>query len=465
MKRFAKLLSVVLALALVAGMFALTACGDKEPEHQHTYAESWSTSDSKHWHESTCEHKGLKNNEAAHDKKGADGSCSVCGYKPHVHTYAEEWSKDATNHWHAASCEHTTLMKDKAKHDANGEGGGCGVCGWKPEHQHVYNTNWSINSQKHWKIATCAHKDLKSEEAAHTPDADGRCTVCKYKPHEDVYEYQWYDEYHWLRLRCSDKANCNSCDKGLNENIPKSKNRAKHTLDENGVCTVCGFVKRNPLYNNDCADTACTVCGGCMKRECVHSSEETHKFCGGDHAKTLEIEAEDAYVYRTDGNASILDHSENSRGCVHAEYANVKFTITVSKACTVTLKIRSGSISEKFTDKGAIFVNDADEPLATNARFAQTRTVEDHKCSMAWTTIGCISLKEGVNTIDVCQKDGGYQYHLDKIAILCGEDVTITYDKIDNSAITVNKNSGPMPKTDEDFDIPAAELKNKKYQA
>ena len=39
MKRFAKLLSVVLALALVAGMFALTACGDKEPEHQHTYAE------------------------------------------------------------------------------------------------------------------------------------------------------------------------------------------------------------------------------------------------------------------------------------------------------------------------------------------------------------------------------------------------------------------------------------------
>ena len=34
----------------------------------------------------------------------------------HVHTYADSWSKDENYHWHAATCEHTTEVKDKAAH-------------------------------------------------------------------------------------------------------------------------------------------------------------------------------------------------------------------------------------------------------------------------------------------------------------------------------------------------------------
>ncbi len=36
--------------------------------------------------------------------------------EPHEHTFAETWSSDATHHWHAATCEHTEEQSDKAVH-------------------------------------------------------------------------------------------------------------------------------------------------------------------------------------------------------------------------------------------------------------------------------------------------------------------------------------------------------------
>ncbi len=36
--------------------------------------------------------------------------------EPHEHTFAETWSSDATHHWHAATCEHTEEQSDKAEH-------------------------------------------------------------------------------------------------------------------------------------------------------------------------------------------------------------------------------------------------------------------------------------------------------------------------------------------------------------
>ena len=105
---------------------------DPADPHEHTYAEEWTTSETKHWHAATCVHDDKKD-EADHDfdEGVVSGSvktytCKVCEYKktetvsdpadPHEHTYAESWSTSETKHWHAATCGHDA-KKDEADHD------------------------------------------------------------------------------------------------------------------------------------------------------------------------------------------------------------------------------------------------------------------------------------------------------------------------------------------------------------
>lgn len=76
-----------------------------EPEHTHTYSEEWSSDETSHWHEATCEHTGEKSELGEHDTNGANGSCSVCGHVPSkipepdpgeddpVETDPNEWDK------------------------------------------------------------------------------------------------------------------------------------------------------------------------------------------------------------------------------------------------------------------------------------------------------------------------------------------------------------------------------------
>ena len=64
----------------------------------------------------------------------------------------------------------TTLYAQWTKTSSNGGGGGS-------SHSHRYSDEWSHDADKHWNAATCGH-DVKKNEAAHTTDADGLCSVC-----------------------------------------------------------------------------------------------------------------------------------------------------------------------------------------------------------------------------------------------------------------------------------------------
>jgi hypothetical protein len=48
--------------------------------------------------------------------------------KNHTHTYSEEWTTDYNYHWHEATCSHRALMKNKAAHTF--EDNTCTVCGY-----------------------------------------------------------------------------------------------------------------------------------------------------------------------------------------------------------------------------------------------------------------------------------------------------------------------------------------------
>lgn len=46
------------------------------------------------------------------------------------------------------------------------------------EHTHTFDTVWSQDAERHWHAAACGHPELRADDAAHTYDADGYCTVC-----------------------------------------------------------------------------------------------------------------------------------------------------------------------------------------------------------------------------------------------------------------------------------------------
>lgn len=132
------------------------------------------------------------------------------------HEFSSEWKNDETSHWHECMTKKHNDVADKADHTFDAgvvttpatettEGVltlTCTVCGFqktksidKLEHVHTFDmTKWSYDNDKHWHSATCAHTDLKKDEAEHawnegviTKPADYgvagektfTCTVCK----------------------------------------------------------------------------------------------------------------------------------------------------------------------------------------------------------------------------------------------------------------------------------------------
>ena len=94
MKSLKKIISLVLAIALIASMsFVFSSCdfnlggnggGDGQnggnEQHEHTFATEWSSDAENHWHNSTCGHTDEKSDMASHKDGDRDNLCDACGY-------------------------------------------------------------------------------------------------------------------------------------------------------------------------------------------------------------------------------------------------------------------------------------------------------------------------------------------------------------------------------------------------
>ncbi len=135
-------MSLVLAVLMLAAGVLFVACdeGEEEPPatHTHTWATEWSSDGESHWHACTGEgctaiadealhtwDEGEVTEQATYDAPGKEVfTCTVCGYEREEtiaqleHTYATEWTYDDDNHWHACTDEgYTDLKADVAAHD------------------------------------------------------------------------------------------------------------------------------------------------------------------------------------------------------------------------------------------------------------------------------------------------------------------------------------------------------------
>ena len=134
MKRNSITVLFSMALVLLLLLSVLTACKKK-----HDFSSEWKHDDIGHWHECMAKKHTDVADKADHTfdagvvttapTETAQGvrtyTCTVCGYQKtkaidkleHKHTFNENvWEKDETNHWHPATCAHTDLKKDEAQH-------------------------------------------------------------------------------------------------------------------------------------------------------------------------------------------------------------------------------------------------------------------------------------------------------------------------------------------------------------
>ena len=128
MKKFLK--RCMLVLLAVVGTFAFSGCLDDDEEggggttHTHTWASSWSSDSTHHWHKCTgtgCSEKSGKTNHTI-----TDDVCTVCGYDVgHTHTWSSEYQKNDTQHWKV--CTGCSEEKSRANHTYSGNT--CTACG------------------------------------------------------------------------------------------------------------------------------------------------------------------------------------------------------------------------------------------------------------------------------------------------------------------------------------------------
>ena len=135
MKRKSLFTILAIALMFVLSLSVLTACNKK-----HTYSSEWKFDETVHWHECMTKKHSDVADKADHTfdegvittppTEAAEGvktlTCTVCGYQttqsvPKLgHTFdMDNWKFDAQTHWHPATCAHTDLKKDEAEHAWN----------------------------------------------------------------------------------------------------------------------------------------------------------------------------------------------------------------------------------------------------------------------------------------------------------------------------------------------------------
>lgn len=221
----------------------------------------------------------------------------------HTHTWATEWSSDGESHWHACTGEGCTAIADEALHTwdegevttpATYDAAGvrtytCEVCGREREEaiaqlQHHYSTEWTYDDDNHWHACTDeGYEDLKADVAEHdwgdgevttpaTYDAPGvrtytcECGAIKTEDiaqlvHTYADEYSYNSTHHWYA--CVDEGY--NQEPGDNDYAFLRKDEAYHVfgegvLSEDGTyktytCEDCGYSKTSQIVTVEAGES------------------------------------------------------------------------------------------------------------------------------------------------------------------------------------------------------------------
>lgn len=174
MKRKTFIAIMAIAMVLVLSLAVLTACNNKK----HDFSSKWEYDETSHWHECmTKKHSdvadkadhtfdaGVVTTTPTEDAAGVKTlTCTVCGYQktesvPQLgHTFdMDNWKSDAQTHWHPATCAHTDLKKDEAEHTWN-------------EGEVIKPADYGVVGTKKFTCTVCGYKKTESIDALDAKD-------------------------------------------------------------------------------------------------------------------------------------------------------------------------------------------------------------------------------------------------------------------------------------------------------
>ena len=214
-----------------ARTYTCNTCGHTRVEsipvvdtHEHTFSEEWSSNETHHWHEATCEHTSEKKGYNEHNWNSGEittpptesdegvktFTCQSCSKtktedvpkleEAHTHTY-DQLIPDGRYIESAATCTaKATYFKSCS----------CGLAGTETFEYgeaagHQYSSAWSYNDTHHWHAATCEHSSEKKDNGEHdwndgvvttepTTTSKGvktfTCAICNKTKTEDIPELE-----------------------------------------------------------------------------------------------------------------------------------------------------------------------------------------------------------------------------------------------------------------------------------
>lgn len=267
-----------LLLALCTLTFTMVACTEKEPPHEHEFDSTWLYDETQHWHAAACEHTDLESDRGDHVDADGNDICDVCGYiKDHTHSFEDTWSWSESTHYHKSACGHN-VKKDESKHADENNDAVCDVCTYDYDHTHTYEEGWtSMGENGHWHAPACGHTVDGMELTAHVDaNNDGDCDVCgENGGHEHTYQDAWTttEDEHWHDVTCG--HDIPMADKGVH-------------VDDNGdtTCDTCGYTPphfhtfENTLTSDGSHHWYASTCGHDVKKdETAHGGYEIDGVC------------------------------------------------------------------------------------------------------------------------------------------------------------------------------------------
>ena len=248
-----------------------------------------------------------------------------------------------------------------------------------PAHTHTFEKGWTYNDTDHWHKADCGHEEI-ADKAAHEFSGN-RCTVCGYEK----------------------------------------------TVEKTAKC-----------------DIYCPVCGKCMD---VYCQEDTEKCGDGLTSHIFEGECSEIKDSASSNIKCRRSQDYGDDDYINDEYiavfyltgsngASCTFKINASKDCVVTFRVRAGYMDYQsvYTESMSVLING--EFLENDAYLIGSPEGKRDKWFFDWVNLGCISLHEGENTIELIAFSGdpAIGHTLDKIELLSDSSVELTWQETDNTS-------------------------------
>ena len=233
--------------------------GDKNPtnhastlEHHDAVAATCVKEGSKeYWSCASCK----KNFSNAAGTTAISDADLVVAKNPDKHTGTETWTQTADTHEKKYSCCGLVTVAETAHTwDANGV---CTVCDYKCKHKQADQWYTNEDNTQHWQF--CEICKTKRHEGAHSGGTatcrdKATCTTCS-QPYGNVNSENHTGTLNWVEKDETTHEQKWSCC----NTVVKTE---KHTWNDNGVCSECGYVCTHTGGTATCKDKAtCTICG------------------------------------------------------------------------------------------------------------------------------------------------------------------------------------------------------------